>query len=106
MSSAEKGPVTPNLDAVFKKWEKKAAGQENCDGASQITERILREGKQRWKDKYGETIQPNQHRPARRSARRDRVMALPKEEVIQYLAKKIYEEMIFKRRIFVLEFFI
>lgn len=65
--------VTPDLDLVFKKWEKRApsGGSQSKprDVTGQLTSRILCEGRQRWRDKFGDSVRPVRHRRVRERKR-------------------------------------
>lgn len=54
--------VTPNLQAVFNKWKKRGPANTQTDSN---TQRILQDGRQKWKDKYGDRIVKSQFRKAR-----------------------------------------
>jgi len=87
-----KSSITPNLDLVFKKWEQRGPNGTRGDHSSkqngeiqgpvtgQLTSRILNEGRQRWRDKFGDStiVRAVRHR---RTRERRRIVALPAQTV-------------------------
>ena len=79
----------PDLDQVYTKWEKKGPGhmtkatkatrngREICN-----TDAVLMDGKRRWREKYGQNIQPIRHRRVREKSK---VVAVPAETVGLFL---------------------
>ncbi|XP_033756097.1 glycerol-3-phosphate acyltransferase 1, mitochondrial-like isoform X2 [Pecten maximus] len=61
--------VTPDLDLVYKKWEQRGQSSANQskprEVTGQLTSRILCEGRQRWRDKFGDSVRPVRHRKVR-----------------------------------------
>ncbi|XP_062622393.1 glycerol-3-phosphate acyltransferase 1, mitochondrial-like [Saccostrea cucullata] len=84
-----KDPLTPNMQAVFAKWEGHGprmregdARSENkikWDQVGQLADKITQEGRAKWRERYGDSIQPASHRRARQRNRRP--AALATEEV-------------------------
>ena len=62
--------VTPNLQAVYSKWEKRGPSSSSKQ-TDFNTQKILQDGRQKWRDKYGENIKP----------RRSKQRAVPFENV-------------------------
>jgi len=62
--------VTPNLQAVYSKWEKRGPSSSSKQTDSN-TQKILQDGRQKWRDKYGDNIKP----------RRSKQRAVPIENV-------------------------
>ena len=102
-------PVTalPDLDHVYKKWEKKGpgymtspnshgrngGGRDNTQGRNDNAARDIRngdaalmDGKRRWREKYGGNIQSVRHRRVRD---RTRVVAVPAETVSMDFCSKV-----------------
>lgn len=65
--------VTPDLQAVYSKWENKGPRQRQPDTN---TQKILQDGRQKWRDRYGDQIKPQN----RRSSYKQK--AIPTENVI------------------------
>ncbi|OWF50789.1 glycerol-3-phosphate acyltransferase 1, mitochondrial-like [Mizuhopecten yessoensis] len=65
--------VTPDLDLVYKKWEQRAPTSAPTskpkEVTGQLTSRILCEGRQRWTDKFGDSVRPVRHRKVRERRR-------------------------------------
>lgn len=61
--------VTPDLDLVYKKWEKQGPPTGSLpktrEVTGQLTNRILNEGRQRWREKFGDSVKPVHHRKSR-----------------------------------------
>ncbi|XP_071168182.1 glycerol-3-phosphate acyltransferase 1, mitochondrial-like isoform X2 [Mytilus edulis] len=51
--------VTPDLQAVYSKWENKGPRQRQPDTS---TQKILQDGRQKWRDRYGDQIKPQNRR--------------------------------------------
>ncbi|CAC5400554.1 GPAT1_2 [Mytilus coruscus] len=64
--------VTPDLQAVYSKWENKGPGRRQPDTN---TQKILEDGRQKWRDRYGDKIKPQ----TRRSSYKQK--AIPTENV-------------------------
>ena len=62
--------VTPNLQAIYSKWEKRGPSSSSKQ-TDFSTQKILQDGRQKWRDKYGENIKP----------RRSKQRAVPVENV-------------------------
>ena len=61
--------VTPNLQAVYNKWERRGPSSRQADTN---TQKILQDGRQKWRDRYGDNI---------KQPRRSKFRALPVESV-------------------------
>ncbi|XP_060072558.1 glycerol-3-phosphate acyltransferase 1, mitochondrial-like [Ylistrum balloti] len=64
--------VTPDLDLVYKKWEQRTPTTPNPkprEVTGQLTNRILSEGRQRWREKFGDSVRPVRHRKVRERRR-------------------------------------
>lgn len=54
--------VTPNLQAVFNKWENRGPSNRQTDSN---TQKILQDGRQKWKDRFGDRVVKSQFRRAK-----------------------------------------
>lgn len=84
-------PLTPNMQAVFTKWENRGPkdgggnsglGGENqikWDQVGQLADRITQDGRAKWRERYGDSVRPMAHRRAKQRSKRP--AALPMEEM-------------------------
>lgn len=84
-------PLTPNMQAVFAKWENRGPrdgggdsglGGENqikWDQVGQLADKITQDGRAKWRERYGDSVRPMAHRRAKQRSKRP--AAIPMEEV-------------------------
>ncbi|KAK3096107.1 hypothetical protein FSP39_023318 [Pinctada imbricata] len=82
----DKKTITSDLEAVYAKWENRGPRGSNSgpkpggSKTNEMVERIVREGRQRWTDRFGDSIKPVAHRKSRLK-NRNRIVAISTEEV-------------------------
>uniref|UniRef100_K1PMP0 Glycerol-3-phosphate acyltransferase 1, mitochondrial n=1 Tax=Magallana gigas TaxID=29159 RepID=K1PMP0_MAGGI len=84
-------PLTPNMQAVFAKWENRgprdgggdsSLGGENqikWDQVGQLADKITQDGRAKWRERYGDSVRPMAHRRAKQRSKRP--AAIPLEEM-------------------------
>lgn len=84
-------PLTPNMQAVFAKWENRGprdgGGDSGLEGENQIkwdqvgqlADKIAQDGRAKWRERYGDSVRPMAHRRAKQRSKRP--AAIPLEEV-------------------------
>lgn len=84
-------PLTPNMQAVFAKWENRGprdgGGDSGLEGENQIkwdqvgqlADKITQDGRAKWRERYGDSVRPMAHRRAKQRSKRP--AAIPLEEM-------------------------
>lgn len=52
--------VTPNLQAIYSKWEKRGPARDEQNDSN--VQRILQDGRQKWKEKFGDNFKPRKNK--------------------------------------------
>lgn len=78
-------PLTPNMQAVFAKWEGQGPrtgggdtmgeSQIKWDQVGQLAEKITQEGRSKWRERYGDSVRPMAHRRAKQRSRRQATLS-------------------------------